>query len=226
MKMVVRRIKPTTNFFCHFSVVGEVGAATTSHSSGLHCPAAPCGAIERLSEFSPLSSSAAPPPSPQIERPGAEDSAAEAPSWNNPPGGYARRAPSSNGATAQRRESRGNGSEKQVQRIEHAATCAVCGKSLKPNRTGRPRCYCSDRCRDEARRGRDYASFVGCRYPNEEIPQNADNNAARSMTCEGHFGDQAHGIIGPAGVIAVEVTARRRWCAETSIDGVIVEVAR
>jgi hypothetical protein len=70
--------------------------------------------------------------------------------------------------------------------LERKLTCAVCGGGLDHKRVGRIRKFCSDRCRDEARRDRD---FVGAfRPPPAEVAQThetAENTPTNSMACRG-----------------------------------------
>jgi len=70
--------------------------------------------------------------------------------------------------------------------LERKLTCAVCGRGLDHKRVGRIRKFCSDRCRDEARRDRD---FVGAfRPPPTEVAQThetTENNPANSVACRG-----------------------------------------
>lgn len=54
--------------------------------------------------------------------------------------------------------------------------CQVWRKPLPRRRVGRTRNYCSDKCRDAARRNRDSVSFVAARYPGEQNSRNAENS--------------------------------------------------
>jgi hypothetical protein len=48
-------------------------------------------------------------------------------------------------------------------RAGNAAKCLVCGSRLKPKRARRRQKYCSSRCRDEARRDRNFKAFASTR---------------------------------------------------------------
>ena len=48
-------------------------------------------------------------------------------------------------------------SEVYAGRAGNASICGSCGKALKPKRSSRRQQYCGDRCKDEARRGRNFA---------------------------------------------------------------------
>jgi hypothetical protein len=67
-------------------------------------------------------------------------------------------------------------------------TCEFCGVGLTHKRTGRIRKYCSDRCRDAARRERQFASFVGAFGPTHtEIArthETTEKSSTNSMTCK------------------------------------------
>jgi hypothetical protein len=70
-------------------------------------------------------------------------------------------------------------------RSARPVNCKVCGKQLPRRRVGRTRNYCSDKCRDAARRSRDAVSFVAACYPNEENPRNSENSSFSSKPCKG-----------------------------------------
>lgn len=110
-------------------------------------------------------------------------------------------------------------------RAGNGVSCLVCSSPLHPKRGSRRQKFCSYRCRDEARRARNYAVLGGVRRGSQGIPRSVENNADNSNACNGHFGDRASHICGPARVIEREVFARWNWRAITSADGVVVEVA-
>jgi hypothetical protein len=117
-----------------------------------------------------------------------------------------------------------NGHKRQV-RAGNAMNCAGCGVRLDPKRGSRRQKFCSYTCRDEARRARNHAISGSARRGSQAIPRSVENNADNSNACNGHFGDRASGIHGPAHVIEQEVLAKWNWRAVTSADGVVVEVA-
>lgn len=110
-------------------------------------------------------------------------------------------------------------------RAGNATECVVCGSPIKPRRTGRRKKYCCYRCRDEARRERNFAASGATRRGSPGIPRKLENNHAKSMTCNGHFVDRGYGILGPREVIEAEAFGNRRWWRLISPDGVSCEVA-
>jgi hypothetical protein len=70
--------------------------------------------------------------------------------------------------------------------LERKLTCAVCGSGLDHKRVGRIRKFCSDRCRDEARRDRNFVGAFGS--PAIEVArahETTKNPADRSAVCGG-----------------------------------------
>jgi hypothetical protein len=67
-------------------------------------------------------------------------------------------------------------------------TCSICGAGLEHQRVGRIRQFCSDRCRDEARRSRDFMNFVGgFRSPPTEVAPTHETREippANSVVCK------------------------------------------
>ena len=106
--------------------------------------------------------------------------------------------------------------------------CANCGKRLDPQtkRAGRPQRFCSDKCRDEARRARNFAAFGATRRGRSRKPRNVQNNHAASKACRSNSGDRASGVCGPVRVISRELFAGLTWRAVISPDDVRAEVAR
>jgi hypothetical protein len=79
----------------------------------------------------------------------------------------------------------------QVQgRAGNASACATCGKPLRPKRGSRRQCYCSYRCRDEARRARNFADLAATRRGSQAIPRSVQNNHVISMLCKAGFADR------------------------------------
>ena len=109
-------------------------------------------------------------------------------------------------------------------RAGNARTCSVCGSALKPRRAGRRKKYCCYRCRDEARRARNFEVFATTRRVGASIPRSGGNNQSNPRACNGHFGDRL-GILAPRAVIQVEVFGNRRWRRVTSPDGVTCDVS-
>jgi hypothetical protein len=99
--------------------------------------------------------------------------------------------------------------------------CANCGRLINPKRASRRQRFCTYRCRDEARRARDFAEY----YPNRPNPRSVENRPLVSTICKANFVDRAS-IIGPRVVIEIEIIADRDWKSVTSPDGVVCEVVR
>jgi len=109
-------------------------------------------------------------------------------------------------------------------RAGNARTCIVCGSAIKPRRGSRRQKYCCYRCRDEARRARNFEAFATTRRVGASIPRSGGNNQSNPRACNGHFGDRL-GILAPRAVIQVEVFGNRRWRRVTSPDGVTCDVS-
>ena len=111
-------------------------------------------------------------------------------------------------------------------RAGNALVCSTCGSPLKPKRGSRRQLYCSYRCRDEARRARNFAVSATTLRGSPAIPQLVQNNCVGSTPYEGDFHGRASGIFGPPDVIKIEIIAGRDWKSVVSLDGVACEVAR
>jgi hypothetical protein len=66
--------------------------------------------------------------------------------------------------------------------LERKLTCAVCGVGLDHKRVGRIRRFCSDKCRDGARRDR---SFVGAARVVAQTHETTENTPTNSMASKG-----------------------------------------
>jgi hypothetical protein len=73
----------------------------------------------------------------------------------------------------------------------NASRCLVCGCLIKPRRASRRQRYCSYRCRDEARRARNFTASGATRRGSPAIPRSVQINGARSTACKAAFDDQA-----------------------------------
>ncbi len=73
----------------------------------------------------------------------------------------------------------------------NATRCDHCGAPLHPKRGSRRQKFCSYRCRDEARRARNYAIFGSARRGSQGIPRSVQNIDAKSKACKADFGDRA-----------------------------------
>jgi hypothetical protein len=110
-------------------------------------------------------------------------------------------------------------------RAGNALVCSNCGVALTPKRASRRQRYCSYKCRDEARRARNFAISATTRRGGPLIPRPVQNNSVRSSTCEGSFHNRASDIVALRAAIEVEIFGGRKWREVVSPDGVRTEVA-
>ncbi len=111
-------------------------------------------------------------------------------------------------------------------RAGNQAVCATCGTTLATQRASRRQKYCSYRCRDTARRERNFATFSATRYPYLGKPRSVRNRPLLSKDCKGVFADRPPRINAvPRRVIERELFADRGWLTITSPDGVVCQVA-
>ena len=108
----------------------------------------------------------------------------------------------------------------------NAIYCQHCGAKLHPKRASRRQLYCSYRCRDEARRARNFAVSATTRRGRPAIPRSVENQPLVSTSCKDGFAARTPSIIGPQIVIETEIIANRTWQSVISPDGVYCEVAR
>jgi predicted nucleic acid-binding Zn ribbon protein len=109
---------------------------------------------------------------------------------------------------------------------QHSAFCVNCGRALKRKHTGWKRRFCSDRCRDQARKGRKSAFRGTVLGGSSRQPRNAGNSGTISKTCKPVLSGRAS--VDPQlwrAIVEVEVFAGRDWREVTSGDGVKSEVA-
>ena len=97
--------------------------------------------------------------------------------------------------------------------------CAVCGAALHPKRASRRQRFCSDRCRDEHRRTRNFAKKGRTRYPNSggttiKRKSREKSSAWRSETV-GRLP-----AISWSEIIEIEVIEAHDWEPVISSDGV------
>jgi hypothetical protein len=105
----------------------------------------------------------------------------------------------------------------------HRSRCAACGGVFFAPATTRPRRFCSDRCRDAARRQRNHELFGvarGRRRGSGGVPRISKNNRVFSKAYKPDFRDRGSGISAHSGVIEIEILAGRSWHEVTSPDGV------
>lgn len=101
-------------------------------------------------------------------------------------------------------------------------SCATCGKRLSPKRGSRRMRFCGIACRQSAFRARKWASH----YEGPDPLRSVQNKGGGSIACNGHFAVRASRISGPAKVIVRELFDGLVWNPVTSVDGVVVLVAR
>ena len=116
--------------------------------------------------------------------------------------------------------------ENQVRRAGNALRCQKCGKPLHAKRGSRRQLYCSYKCRDEARRSRNFAALACTRRGSQGIPRSVENQPLVSNGYKAYYVVRPPCIVGPALVIETEVIANRNWQSVVSPDGVTAQVAR
>jgi hypothetical protein len=124
---------------------------------------------------------------------------------------------------------RGNGVYENQRRLRagragNAAVCSNCGVALTPKRASRRQRFCSYKCRDEARRARNFAISATTRRGSPAIPRSVENSGVGSTACKGDFRDRASSIVGARAVIDVEILGGRKWSEIVSADGVRSQV--
>ena len=117
-------------------------------------------------------------------------------------------------------------STRQGGRAGNAVCCQKCGKPLHPKRGSRRQQYCSYKCRDEARRDRNFAVSATTRRGSPAIPRSVENRPLSSKGYKADFVGRASSIIGPRIVIEREIISDRTWESVVSPDDVTYEVAR
>jgi hypothetical protein len=102
-----------------------------------------------------------------------------------------------------------------------ARCCAACGEPLIRNvSSGRRPLFCSERCRDQARRDRKAVQRLknGSRYPYGPEPRNLPANHCNitKLFSEKASRPPCRGIVGPAYVIRAEIEGAHNWKTEPS----------
>src|SRR6516162_3210538 len=115
--------------------------------------------------------------------------------------------------------------ENQVRRAGNALRCQKCGKPLHAKRGSRRQLYCSYKCRDEARRSRNFAALACTRRGSQGIPRSVENQPLVSNGYKAYYVVRPPCIVGPARVIQTEIIAGRNWESVTSPNGVPCMVA-
>jgi uncharacterized protein (UPF0248 family) len=113
----------------------------------------------------------------------------------------------------------------QRKRHGNSAWCAVCRVAINPKRASRRQKYCSPRCRDEARRRRNFAEFAKVRYPSGGVPRPVKNSVVNSASSKGEFAGRGAAIPWHR-IIEVEVVHPHVWARVVSANGVVCQVAQ
>ena len=111
--------------------------------------------------------------------------------------------------------------------LERKLTCAICGGGLDHKRVGRIRRFCSDKCRDGARRDR---SFVGAARVVAQTHETAENTPTNSTASKGENRGRAfpvdllgHGYRWPGSELDPEL---RRHILAVELGGALTRRAR
>ena len=109
----------------------------------------------------------------------------------------------------------------QTCRPSNANTCEHCGGAFARCLTGRPKRFCSDACRDSARRDRNAVQRFknGARYTHSGEPRNDEKSACGTASNFAENQGRGSGINAPARVIETEIGGRN-WIEIFSTDGV------
>src|SRR6266516_6537333 len=97
-----------------------------------------------------------------------------------------------------------------------AARCQHCRAEIRsPKRSGRKAAFCSDKCRDAARRTRNFEGSGNTRKRTQAIPRNASKRSMISNPCKGDFADQ-----GPARSVPINLLGggSYRWPGARPLD--------
>jgi predicted nucleic acid-binding Zn ribbon protein len=104
--------------------------------------------------------------------------------------------------------------------------CAVCGRTVM--RRSRQQRYCSDRCRDFARREKNARTAFKNPIVGQHTgkPTNPPKKSHRFNSLPAAKSGATPAIYAPREVISREIIAGRDWREEISPDGVVAQVAR
>ena len=75
--------------------------------------------------------------------------------------------------------------------------CPTCNTPLNKNPTGRPRKFCSDTCRDLARREANFRDSRATRPSGSAMPRNPKKTSSNSAICEGTLADRGSAAKAP-----------------------------
>jgi hypothetical protein len=91
------------------------------------------------------------------------------------------------------------------------AKCEQCGKPLQPKRGSRRQTYCNLKCRDAARRERNFIASGYARHPSPAIPRSVENSTVISVVSKG----QKRGRAFPLNILG-----GHRWPGAEPLDRV------
>jgi hypothetical protein len=123
-------------------------------------------------------------------------------------------------------------------KYKRTAPCPICGAGFIAKHTGRKRRFCSDHCRDEARRNRTTkthetektvadALTKPARYPTCLDPRNGENSPVISNGCKAVLRGRRSIDKGLwRQIVEIEVIAGRKWREVVSSSGVVSYVSR
>ena len=108
---------------------------------------------------------------------------------------------------------------RQRKRHGNSTHCVVCGAPLHPKRASRRQRFCSDRCRDEHRRMRNFEKKGTTRYPHSGGPQPSEKEEEKSNACRSETVGRPPPIK-RSEIIEIEVIEAHDWEPVISSDGV------
>jgi hypothetical protein len=92
--------------------------------------------------------------------------------------------------------------------------CQHCGAEIRSRkRSGRKAAFCSYKCRDAARRNRNFVGSGNTRKGTQAIPRNASKSSTNSSHCKGDFADR-----GRARSVPLNLLGGYRWPGAEPLD--------
>lgn len=101
----------------------------------------------------------------------------------------------------------------------NAPTCGTCGAVVVAKRGSRRQRFCSARCRDAARRSRNFQKIGKARYLHSGKPRSDKNSLGNSNASKTDIADRSPRISRHR-IIEIEVIAAHYWQPFVSTDGV------
>ena len=81
--------------------------------------------------------------------------------------------------------------------------CATCNSPLSIKQVGRTRRFCSDTCRDEARRNANFRDFGATVPSRSAVTRNPEKTSANSTACEATLADARSPLTVVAPIVAI-----------------------